>query len=142
MKATHLLSALCVLLPSLAWSAPTHSIWSNQGYVLQVPGVYVYVPSANMTFNWTEGTSLAFVNVQAKGPADELYAFQLVSVTAPTTADEIKGLWNISKNGAPLCTGCAGSAYGLSQPLNSYFKIYAGNSSYHISGFITNRYDY
>ncbi len=82
------------------------------------------------------------VNTQAKGPADELYAFQLVSVTAPTTADEIKGLWNISKNGAPLCTGCAGSASGLSQPLNSYFKIYVGNSSYRLSDFITNRCDY
>ncbi|WP_043427805.1 hypothetical protein [Cystobacter fuscus] len=142
MKATRLLSALFVLLPALAWSAPTHSIWSTQGYVLQVPGVFAYVPSAKMSFNWKEGTSLAFVNAEAEGPAGEIYAFQLVSVTAPTTADEIKGLWNISKNGAPLCTGCAGSAYGLSQPLNSYFKIYAGNSSYHISGFISNRYDY
>ncbi|ATB42865.1 hypothetical protein CYFUS_008344 [Cystobacter fuscus] len=142
MKATHLLSALCVLLPALAWSAPTHSIWSTQGYYLNVPGVSTTVSSANMSFNWTEGTGLAFVNAQAKVPSGDLYAFQLVSVTAPTTADEIVGLWNVSKNGAPLCTGCAGSAYGLSLPLNSYFKIYVGNYSYHLSGFITNRYDY
>jgi hypothetical protein len=142
MKATRLLSALFVLLPALAWSAPTHSIWSTQGYILQALDIFAYVPSANMTFNWKEGTSLAFVNAEAEGPADEIYAFQLVSVTAPTTADEIKGLWNISRNGAPLCTGCAGRAYGLSQPLNGYFKIDVSNLSYHLSGFIKNRYDY
>jgi len=137
MKPTHLLTALSVLCPALAWSNPTHNVVSTRGlYVNEPGGVTQNVTSANMTFVWTEGTSSAFSYAQATVSTGESYEFQLVSVTALTTATQIQGLWNISKNGALLCSSCAGQVYGF----YGSFKFYA-DSGYHFSGFITSRTD-
>src|SRR5690349_1739367 len=104
MKAPQLLTALTVLCPALAWSAPTHNVMSNQGLYVSEPGAASQnISSADMTFVWTEGTTNAFGLAKAWVATGDAYEFQLASVTAPTTATSIQGLWNISKNGTLLC---------------------------------------
>ncbi|MFY0580693.1 hypothetical protein ACN28S_46350 [Cystobacter fuscus] len=138
MKAPQLLTALTVLCPALAWSAPTHNVMSNQGLYVSEPGAASQnISSADMTFVWTEGTTNAFGLAKAWVATGDAYEFQLASVTAPTTATSIQGLWNISKNGTLLCASCAGQVYGF----YGSFKFYS-NNGYHFSGFITSRYDY
>ncbi|ATB42866.1 hypothetical protein CYFUS_008345 [Cystobacter fuscus] len=139
MKPTHLLTALSVLCPALAWSSPTHNVMSNRGLYVSEPGAASQnITSADMTFVWTEGTTNAFGLAKAWVATGDAYEFQLASVTAPTTATSIQGLWNISKNGTLLCASCAGQVYGFS----GSFKFYTVDSGYHFSGFITSRYDY
>ncbi|HEX8539904.1 MAG TPA: hypothetical protein VF664_20755 [Cystobacter sp.] len=143
MKAPHLLTALSVLCPALAWSLPVHSVWSNQGLYVSEPGAGATPSSARFTINWQEANSAsAFINAQATTSAGVRYEFSLVSVSGDPSADMVRGLWNVTRNGAPLCSMCAGSAYGLSQAPGAYFKIYVDGERYHLSGYITNRYDY
>jgi hypothetical protein len=141
MKSIHLLTALSVLCPALAWSNPVHNVWSTQGLYVSEPGASATPTSANVSFSWTEGTGLAFSNGQATTPAGDRYEFQLVSVTHNTTSTGIRGLWNVSKNGAPLCTSCVGHAYGFGA-VGTYFKIYVDGERYHLSGYVSSRYDY
>ncbi|HEX8539905.1 MAG TPA: hypothetical protein VF664_20760 [Cystobacter sp.] len=138
MKAPHLLTALSVLCPALAWSNPTHNVISNRGLYVSEPGAASQnITSADMTFVWTEGTTNAFGLAKAWVATGDAYEFQLVSVTAPTKDSEIQGLWNISKNGTLLCSSCSGKVYGF----YGSFKFYSDNG-HHFSGFITSRYDY
>ncbi len=107
MKATHLLTALSVLCPALAWSMPVHSVWSTKGLSVSEPGASATPSSANFTFNWKEADSAsAFLNAQATTPAGVRYEFSLVSVSGDPSADMVRGLWNVTRNGAPLCTMC------------------------------------
>lgn len=143
MKTPHLLVALSALVPAVALANPVHNIWATQpGYVSE-PAANYAATSASCSFSWTEATGYAFINARATAPTGDSYEFQLVSVTGSPSAYEVDGLWNISKNGVPLCTGCSGQAYGLTGSIGSMFKIYAGpNSSYHLSAIITSRYDF
>jgi hypothetical protein len=142
MKISRILSALCVLFPALAWSNPVHNVWANSPlYVADSSGWYT-ASSANCSFGWNETTGYAFANAQAT-VGSNLYQFQLVSVTASTSSGDITGLWNVTKNGVPLCTNCSGSAYGLNVGVGSHFKIYVGpNNAYHLSAYITSVYNY
>jgi hypothetical protein len=142
MKALPLLIALSVLSPTLAWSAPVHSLWSTQGLYVSEPGVFYSPTSANTAISWKEDSASAFINARATIASGDQYEFQLVSVSGIPSASEVQGVWNVSKNGAPLCKMCTGRAYGLNQAIGSYFKIYVDGERYHISGYITSRYDY
>ncbi|MFL5358295.1 hypothetical protein [Archangium sp.] len=143
MKTTPLLVALSALFPAVALAAnPVHNVWATQPGLISEPGASYVATSASCSFSWTEVSGYAFINARAKAPTGDLYEFQLVSVTGSPTAYEVDGLWNVSKNGVPLCTGCSGLAYGLTAPIGSMFKIYVGNYSYHLSGSVTNRYDF
>lgn len=140
MKATHLLTALSLLSPTLAWSG-THNVYSNHGLYINEPGAAYSATTANISFNWTDGTTLASSTAQLTNSAGDSFVFQLVSVTANNTSSSITGLWNISKNGALVCSACAGQAYGF----YGSFKFYGGpsgnTSGYHFSGYITSRSD-
>lgn len=74
------------------------------------------------------------------------YDFTLVSITGSDN-DTISGRWVIRRNGAVVYNNCLGRAYGLSQPVGKYFKIYVGTpvayaEKWHYSGYITNRFDF
>lgn len=143
MKTSHLLAALSALVPAAALAAnPVHNVWATQPGFVSEPGANYAATSASCSISWTESTGYAFINARATAPTGDLYEFQLVSVTGSTSAFQVDGLWNISKNGLPLCTGCAGQAYGLTGSTGSMFKIYAGNYNYHLSAVITSRYDF
>ncbi|MET0404728.1 MAG: hypothetical protein ABW123_20095 [Cystobacter sp.] len=145
MKSTSLLLALSVLCPTLAWSAPpVHSVWSTQSTFVLEPGGAYYPISASATFSWKEDSASAFVNARATIASGEQYEFQLVSVSGIPSASEIQGVWNVTKNGAPLCKMCTGKAYGLNQAAGgyNYFKIYVDGERFHFGGYISSRYDY
>lgn len=135
--------AAFALFPTMAWSGQVHSIWSNQPlYVFDTPGTNPTAVSGSCSLSWNEATGQAFVNARAKNINGDLFEFQLVSLTAKASVDQLDGYWNITKNGVPVCTQCLGSAYGLSSPVGNYFKIYVANSKYHFSASIANRFDY
>lgn len=142
MKLSHPLSLLCVLLPTLAWSNPVHSVWSNSAMEIKDPTGWHTPLSANASLSWNQSTGFAFVNAHATSTTGNVYDFQLVSVTASTTADQIVGTWNVTKNGIPLCTNCTGSAYGLTGGVGNYFKIYVNNETYGFIGYIASAYHY
>jgi hypothetical protein len=142
MKSSRLLIALCALFPVAAWSDPVHNVWATSPLVVADASGSYTATSANCSFSWNENTLQAFANARATTASGDVYAFQLVSVTANTTSSEIIGTWNVSKNGVALCTRCEGSAYGLGGGVGSYFKIYVGNSTYHLSARVTSAYDY
>jgi len=142
MKMSRLLMSLGALFPAIAWSSPVHNVWATSPlFVADASGRYE-ATSANCAFSWNESTPQAFANARAKTAAGDVYEFQLVSTTGNTSSSSITGVWNVSKNGVALCTQCEGSAYGLSGGVGSYFKIYVGNGTYHLSAYVTSTYDY
>jgi hypothetical protein len=142
MKTTPLLLALSVLCPTLAWSNPVHNVWSVKGTYVSEPGASYTPVSTQISVSWKEGSASAFINAVAKAPTGAVYEFQLVSVSGSPTADEVQGVWNVTKNGAPLCSMCLGHAYGLTSGIGSYFKIYISGESFHVGGYVANRFDY
>ena len=139
-----LLVALFLVMPGMAWSNPVHNVWANVPIVIGDSGSWYNATSTNCAFSWNEGTGQAFANAQATitvNNVNYLYEFQLVSVTGTTASSQINGLWNVKRNGVLLCGNCAGSAYGLG-PVGSSFKIYVQNSTYHLSGTVSSRYDF
>jgi len=150
MKMSRLVSTLCVLFPTLAWSNPyIHSIWATSPlYVGDTSGMYS-ATSAKCAFSWNTATGHAFVNARATagmvGTAGiNVYEFQLLSVTAGgVTSGQISGVWNVTKNNVMVCGNCQGTAYGLNSGVGNYFKIYVGpNNAYHLSAYITSAYNY
>ncbi|WNG36276.1 hypothetical protein F0U60_23235 [Archangium minus] len=142
MKISRPLSALCVLLPTLAWSSPVHSVWSTSAIEVKDPTGWYNTSSANASLSWNQFTGFAFVNARATSTTGNVYEFQLVSTTASTTADAIVGTWNVTKNGIPLCTNCTGSAYGLTGGVGNYFKIYVNGETYGLIAYISSAYHY
>ncbi|WP_375758882.1 hypothetical protein [Corallococcus exercitus] len=136
-----IVAALFLSLPALA--APVvHSIWSSNGlYVFDNTGRY-NVTSSNTVVSWNQSTNTAFVNFHGFAGGNE-YDFELVGSPAiSTSVDDISGLWNIRRNGAFICTGCSGTAYGLSLPVGNYFKFYDSTNVFHFSAYIDARKDY
>jgi hypothetical protein len=142
MKMSRLVSALCVLVPALAWSNPIHNVWATTPmYVADTAGWY-NATTVNSSFGWNEATGYAFGNARAT-VGTNVYEFQLTSVTASTTSGQIIGTWNVTKNNVVICGNCQGSAYGLDGGVGNYYKIYVGpNNAFHLSAGITNAYNY
>ncbi|WP_223645948.1 hypothetical protein [Corallococcus sp. EGB] len=136
-------AALLLSVPALAAPA-VHSIWSNRGlFVSDNTGTYP-VTSANAVVAWNQSTNTAFVNFHGFAGGNE-YDFELVGSPAiATSVDDISGIWNIRRNGAFICTGCSGTAYGLNQPAgaSNYFKFYDSTNVFHFSAFLDARKDY
>jgi hypothetical protein len=135
--------AVFALFPAIAWSGQVHSIWSTKPMYVSDPSTpNATAVSGNCSLSWNEATGQAFVNARAKNISGDIFEFQLVSLTANAGIDHLDGYWNVTKNGAPVCTQCLGTAYGLSSGVGNYFKIYVGNNQYHLSAYISNRFDY
>ena len=108
------------------------------------------------TMSWQNRKRCGFFNAKAflypkdllgvEEPMRTIYNFALVAI-GNSNGDSIEGLWDIRKNGKLVCKGCVGKAYGINLPIGEYFKIYIGDSEcsdekWHLSGYITDRYDF
>ena len=145
--------ALSVVFCSSVLFADTHSVVSQKPYYLTdgLSGNSYQSLKGTITMNWTDDTRYGFFNAVVKPytphPLDPLeYEFVLVGISQSDNYG-IKGSWDVYKNGAIVCEGCVGQAYGLNQPVGQYFKLYIGDPecndySWHLSGFVTYRIDY
>ena len=146
-----------------ATAQSTHSVWTDDnGLVIRDAETgckYNALRSFNMASSWTEpapptypavahfrGVSKAYGYVR---PCyDHEYEFRLVK-TAATSDDEIKGAWNVYRDGVLMCNACDGVAYGLNQPAGAgnYYKVYVddpvyGPQTWLYSGYIDQRKDF
>jgi len=141
--------ALLVLSAIPALAQDTHSVWSTRPLYLTDAATgahYSSFVSGNAAFAWTQATPRAYAHALAVVTPVLKYDFMLVSVTS-SAGDMITGRWMIRRNGVVVCNNCIGKAYGLSQPVGNYFKIYVGTplvyaEKWHYSGYITNRFDF
>jgi len=127
-------AVLTVAIPVLAWSnlLPVHNVRSSaityfneSDYVLQQHVDHV-VAAGHATASWQEGTLHSFGNVKVATKADT-FDLRLVRVTS-ADADEIKGEWDVFKNGNPTCAGCKGYLYVTSPGVGSeYVKGYVNS---------------
>lgn len=97
-------------------------------------------PGGNCTISWRDYSDYAFFNGRVT-VGSSTYDIQLVSPTF-ATVDTITGKFNITKNGFPVATSVPGKVYGLNQNTGSYFKFYSDDTRWHLSAFITYRFDY
>lgn len=142
----------------------THSVWTNDNGLAigdaETGCWYQSLRAFDMATSWTEpapptypavahfrGVSKAYAYSHAC-PTDHSYEFRLVR-TSSTTVDEIKGLWNVYRDGILKCNACSGKAYGLSSPagVGNYYKVYIddpifGPSTWLYSGYIDQRKDF
>ncbi len=150
MRISFMVAGLLSLAASPSWAAVNvHSINSDKPLQLidasaRNPTQYNPTVGYSVT-SWKEGFTVDFSNAYAEAGGNR-YEFNLMKVTT-ASADEIKGRWNIFKNGRLVCHNCMGKAYGLSQPIGNYFKIYIGTPNaylekWHFSAYITSRFDY
>ena len=108
------------------------------------------------TMSWQNRKRCGFFNAKAcvypkdlfsaEEPKRTIYKFALVAI-GNSNSDSIEGLWDVRKNGKLVCKGCVGKAYGINVPVGEYFKLYIGDSEcygekWHLSGYITDRYDF
>lgn len=100
------------------------------------------------TINWKDGINYGFCYAYATIEKKKLvYEFLLVSI-ASTNDNEIKGRFDIKRNGVLVAHNVKGRAYGFTGPVGSgYFKIYCGDTAHygekwHFSGYITHKFDY
>jgi hypothetical protein len=161
-----LLSVVLVLAASALMSISvaaqnTHSVWTNDnGLVIRDAETgceFDVLRKFNMATSWTEpappaypavahfrGVSLAFGWTHFCNNHD--FEFRLVK-TASTTNDDIYGAWNVYRDGVLKCSGCKGTAYNLSAPVGSYYKVYVddpvyGPATWLFSGYIDQRKDF
>ena len=146
-----------------AMAQSTHSVWTNNnGLVIrdaQTGCAYTSLAAFDMATSWTEpapptynavahfrGVSKAYAYSLACN-TDHFYEFRLIK-TGSTTVDEIKGSWNVYRDGGLVCNACAGTAYGLSSPVGNYYKVYVddpfypGTENWLYSGYIDVRKDF
>ena len=130
-----------------ATAQSTHSVWTNENgkgiYDAETGCKYSIFDTFNMATSWTEpspplypavahfrGTAAAFGNDAPCTP--HTYEFTLDKTTS-TTNDEIVGAWNVYRDGVLMCSGCSGTAFGLSLPAGgpgNYYKLYVDDPVY------------
>lgn len=148
MKSIGLLVLTLSTVPALA-ADPVHSIESDEPIALHDYDWGVTWSSfieGNSVSSWQEDTPQAFSHVRAVPDKKAEYEFKLVEVTY-SDHEEIKGLFDIYRNGTIVCDDCVGKAYGLSLAPGNYFKVYVGTPSgyaenWHYRGYISHRFDY
>lgn len=101
---------------------------------------------------WEPGTKNAsFIAIARKD--NKSYTFILNETlnetlrTAPN--GEIRGRWDVIRDGSFVCRGCIGKAYGLDEEIGSYLKVYIGDQrayhegeGWHFSGRIIHKIPY
>jgi hypothetical protein len=150
---TLLLFGCTLFLSPLALAQQVHSVWAEKPLYLvdgQTGTQYSSFQVGTATMNWQDKTRYGFFHARAtvNAPAGAIrYEFKLIGISQMDPAS-IEGFWDIFKNGALVCQGCVGKAYGLDLAVGNYFKLYVGSNSqcndnkWHYSGYITNRIDY
>ena len=148
--------AICfIFFAGYSYSASVHTVISEEPFVVadgETGGWYPQPPDPVKGFvvmTWKEdepdASFYAEVKTVVKGEAVK-YTFECSAASA-TGPDFIHGLWNITKNGKPVCTGCIGRAYALNAPVEKYFKLYIGDPfnfgyKWHLGATITSRFDF
>ncbi|WP_068775534.1 hypothetical protein [Paenibacillus sp. FJAT-26967] len=142
-----MLTVLALSLSVGATAAPAtsvHSIWSVKPIGIKDNGTSYPATKGNVIISWTNlplnsGDS-GFFNAKVYANNAE-YEFRLVSFGS-STDDQIFGKFDIYKNSVLVASSIPGTAYGLSQPVNNYFKFYDTSQQWHVSAYITSRKDY
>jgi hypothetical protein len=148
-------------IPAMA-QVNTHSVWTNDnGLVIRDAETgcdYKSLRAFDMATSWTEPGSPGYSAIahfrgvsKAYGYSrqcrdDHFYEFTLVK-TASTTNDEIKGAWDVYRDGVLMCASCDGTAYNLSAAVGSYYKVYIddpiyGPNTWLYCGYIDQRKDF
>ncbi len=136
-----LVAALLTLLPLVAWSTgPVHNVWVGKGIALSDPQGSYAIASTSGSVSWNESTTQAVFNARVHANQGPVFEFVLVQPTL-TTNYEIRGTWDVIKDGVTVCSSCTGSVYGLTAPLNSGFKLNI-TGGYHFSGSVYSRSDF
>ena len=112
-------------------------------------GIWYTPVKGTATMSWTDRTRAGFFSAKAlviNEGVKILYRFDLVAISS-CHKDCIEGLWDIRKNGILVCNGCVGNAYGMSNSIGQYFKLYIGDSQcndqkWHLGAFITDKIDF
>jgi hypothetical protein len=131
-------AALLVSVPAMA----AHSLWSTQGLYISDNGANFPATGVNLAISWNESTLSASASFHGVANGNS-YDFELVgSSVSSVTAWNINGLWNIKRNGALICTGCPGSAYGLTAPVGTGIKFYDSTNLFHFSAIVSARQDF
>ncbi|MDC0714366.1 hypothetical protein POL68_38280 [Stigmatella sp. ncwal1] len=140
MKAFRPLAAAALLVSAPALAA--HTIGSTHGLYIGDNGATFPATGVSMTISWNESTMFADASFHGIANGNS-YDFELVgsSVTS-VTASNITGLWNIKRNGALICTGCTGSAYGLNASVGTGIKFYDSTYAFHFSATVDSRQDF
>ena len=154
MKKTILISFLVFV--SFMLIAPV-GIFAGEHSVISERPLYLVDGDTGQKYSQFEGYSLIswqdmarygffYAKAVIATPIYSTYEFTLTAISS-TDKKYIEGLWDIKKNGAIVCEGCVGKAYGLDTPVGGYFKLYIGDSqcndnSWHFSGYITDRFDF
>ena len=148
--------AICfIFFAGYSYGANVHTVISNRPLCVKDgdTGMWYCTPpdpiKGFVAMTWKEdepGASFyAKVKIKLQDQVVE-YRFECAAPT-DTGPDYIHGLWNISRDGMPVCTSCIGRAYGLNAPVGKYFKLYIGDTfsygeKWHLSAFVTSRFDF
>jgi hypothetical protein len=131
-------AALFVSAPALAG----HTLWSTQGLYIGENGGSAPASNVNMVISWNENPASASASFSGQASGNT-YDFNLVgSSVSSVTSSSITGLWNIQRNGVLVCTGCAGTAYGLNAAVGTGIKFYDASYKFHFSAVVTARHDW
>jgi hypothetical protein len=123
---------LALMVPILVHAtalAPHHIVTSNTPLYVKdgISGTtYNTFTGGGARLDWVEGgPARARVDAWATLPGGQTYKFALMRATR-VDADTIEGTYYITLDGRMVCNRCKGKAYGLSQPVGNYFKLYIG----------------
>lgn len=137
----------------------THSIWTNDnGLVIgdaENGCEYSLLYSFEMATSWTEPTpgypaqahfrGISKAEGWTHGCGNHFYEFSL-NKSVYTDTDNIKGYWDVYRDGTLMCSGCGGNAYGLSQSVGQYYKLVIWDPVYgaywYYIGYIDQRKDF
>jgi len=151
-KPSNEMSAVSEILPPVPMP-DIHTFISEKPYCLKDgdTGVWYDRVRGCITMSWQNKTRDAFFKAKVTAVTPDTsevvnYTFSLVAASV-CTASYVKGIWDIKKNGVPVCTGCVGEAYGIDSSVGNYFKLYIGDDlcyseNWHLSGYITYRKDF
>lgn len=150
MKALLALGVMLFSVQAYAQSAdPVHSVQCDDKplYLIdyQYGVTYSTFKYGYSVISWQEGSDPSFAHATAYTPGGE-YEFRL-DTPHGNSSSEIKGEWDITRNGTLVCNDCIGVGYGLDGSVGDYLKIYVGTpwsyaENWHFSGYITDRFDY
>lgn len=125
-----------------------HNIESERSLYLKdgITGRWFDQTRGTAIISWRDRTRYGFFNarITAFDPLANIsirYEFQLIAV-GNCDDDYIDGLFDITKDGVLVASGIHGKLYGLDQPVGQYFKFYSDNDVWHMSAYITDRFDY
>ena len=148
--------AVCfIFFAGYSYSASVHTVISNEPIAVADGDTgmwYPYPPDPIKGFvviTWKDDDPDASFYAEVKTVVQDKVVKYCFECAAPTDTgpDYIHGLWNISRDGMPVCTSCIGRAYGLDAPVGKHFKLYIGDifsysEKWHLGAVVSSRFDF